>query len=469
MLTYDISQRENKPLYIWLYENIRNDIETGKLIADEKMPSKRALAEHLKISVVTVQNTYAQLIAEGYLYSVEKKGYFVADFLKTSVLRPSGNETEPSPMRIFHPTEEKKYEINLSENAVNHSDFPLSIWMRLMRNVISSDYEGFFAKIPSIGLWELRKAISDHLDRYRGISIDPNLILIGAGTEYLYGIVVKLLGRDSVFAVEDPGYQRIAQIYEAENIQTRYIPLDSQGLDCRSLMQTDANVVHISPSHHFPTGIVMPVGRRMEILHWAKEKEGRYIIEDDYDSEFRFQGKPLPTMESLDHDQKIIYINTFSKTISPSFRISYMILPPDLMERYQKHLGFYSCTVPSLDQYTLAQFIQNGYFERHLNRMKRKYRTKKSEIMNILKESSLKDQITITDAMAGLHFTVKLKTDKSDGQLKEEAAKYGMKIKFLSDYTKEALVSSGSTLLINYTALESDTMEKAVSVFEKIL
>ena len=469
MLTYDISQRENKPLYIWLYENIRNDIETGKLIADEKMPSKRALAEHLKISVVTVQNTYAQLIAEGYLYSVEKKGYYVADFLKTSFLRPSGNETEPSPMRIFHPTKEKKYKINLSENTVNHSDFPLSIWMRLMRNVISSDYEGFFAKIPSIGLWELRKAISDHLDRYRGISVDPNLILIGAGTEYLYGIIIKLLGRDSVFAVEDPGYQRIAQIYEAENIQTRYIPLDGQGLDCLSLKQTDANVVHISPSHHFPTGIVMPVGRRMEILHWAKEKEGRYIIEDDYDSEFRFQGKPLPTMESLDHDQKIIYINTFSKTISPSFRISYMILPPDLMERYQKHLGFYSCTVPSLDQYTLAQFIQNGYFERHLNRMKRKYRTKKSEIMNILKESSLKDKITITDAMAGLHFTVNLKTNKSDGQLKEEAAKYGMKIKFLSDYTKEAAVPSCSTLLINYTALESDTMEKAVSVFEKIL
>ena len=174
-------------------------------------------------------------------------------------------------------------------------------------------------------------------------------------------------------------------------------------------------------------------------------------------------------MESMDHDQKIIYVNTFSKTISPSFRISYMILPPALMERYHQNLGFYSCTVPSLDQYTLAQFIQNGYFERHLNRMKRKYRTKKSEIMNILKESPLKDKIIITDAMAGLHFTVKLKTDKSDRQLKEEALKYGMKIKFLSDYSRHSAVSDASTLLINYTALETDTMEKAVAVLEKIL
>ena len=469
MLTYDFSQRDHKPLYIRLYENIRNDIETGKLIADEKLPSKRALAEHLKISVVTVQNTYAQLIAEGYLYSVEKKGYFVADLLNTCFPHTSEKETDQPPLRIPNPDDEKKYEINLSENAVNHSDFPLSIWMRSMRNVISANYEGFFAKIPSIGLWELRKAISEHLDRYRGISVDPNLILIGAGTEYLYGIIIKLLGRDAVFAVEDPGYQKIAQIYEAENIRTRYIPLDSCGLDCRSLRETDANVVHISPSHHFPTGIVMPVGRRLEILCWAKEKDDRYIIEDDYDSEFRFQGKPLPTMESMDHDQKIIYVNTFSKTISPSFRISYMILPPALMERYHQNLGFYSCTVPSLDQYTLAQFIQNGYFERHLNRMKRKYRTKKSEIMNILKESPLKDKIIITDAMAGLHFTVKLKTDKSDRQLKEEALKYGMKIKFLSDYSRHSAVSDASTLLINYTALETDTMEKAVAVLEKIL
>lgn len=475
MLTYDISQKGSKPLYIWLYEQIRKDIERGNLVANEKLPSKRALAEHLKISIVTVQNSYAQLIAEGYIYSIEKKGYFVADFFKNSYSQPTKNRLDPPLFIGTTDIEETKREketdmmINLSENTVNRSEFPLSVWMRLMRNVISKNYDSFFSKIPSIGLFELRKAISDHLYRFRGISADPNQIFIGAGTEYLYSILIKLLGRTSVFAVEDPGYRRISQIYEAENVKIRYIPLDSYGLDYQSLLKTDADIVHISPSHHFPTGIIMPIGRRQEILHWAEEKKNRFIIEDDYDSEFRFQGKPLPTMESLDHNQKIIYINTFSKTISPSFRISYMILPRNLMVRYQKEFSFYACTVPSLEQYTLSEFIKNGYFERHLNRMKRKYRAKKDELLNILKESPLNDRIVISETMAGLHFTVKLKTMKSDEQLKAEAAKNGMKIKFLSDYTKEKTVSASSTLLINYTSLESDTMKKAVSILEKIL
>lgn len=465
MLTYDILQRGNKPIYLWLYEQIRKDIEGGHLTAGEKLPSKRALGEHLKISIVTVQNAYAQLIAEGYLYTIEKKGYYVADILKTSLVI---KEDAPFPISFGDKEPKQAYEMDLSENAINHTEFPLSVWMRLMRKIISQNDDNLFRKIPSMGLWELRKAICNHLHHYRGIVADPNQILIGAGTEYLYSILIKLLGRDSIFAVEDPGYLRITQIYEAENVETRPIPLDAKGLDYQALKQSGANIVHISPSHHFPTGIVMPVGRRKEILQWAEEKENRYIIEDDYDSEFRFQGKPLPTMESLDNGQKIIYMNTFSKTISPSFRISYMILPKNLMNRYLQNFGFYTCTVPSLEQYTLAEFIQNGYFERHLNRMKRKYRNKKVEIQTLLKQSTLKDRITITEAMSGLHFTVTLKTTKSDGQLKDEAAANGLKITFLSDYA-QTQSAPPSTLLINYTALELKTMEKAISILEKIL
>lgn len=419
MLTYDMSLRGNKPLYIWLYENIRSDIENEKLVADEKLPSKRALAEHLKISVVTVQNAYAQLIAEGYLYTKEKKGYFVSDLLKSNYLLPPFH----APVKTLTSSKnESQYKIDLSANFINHSEFPFSVWVRLMRNVISENVDGFFSKVPSIGLWELRKAISDHLYRFRGITVDPNQIFIGAGTEYLYGIMIKLLGRQHVFAVEDPGYQKISQIYAAENVNVCYLPLDQYGLSYQALLKTNADIVHISPSHHFPTGIIMPVGRRREILHWANEKENRYIIEDDYDSEFRFNGKPLPTMESLDYGNKIIYMNTFSKTISPSFRISYMILPKNLMKRYQEEFGFYSCTVPILEQYTLAEFIKNGYFERHLNRMKRRYKTRQTEIINLIKNSPLKNKITITEAMAGLHFTIKLDTSKSEETVRQEAA-----------------------------------------------
>lgn len=372
MLTYELNARGTKPLYISLYEKIKTDIEYGNIQANEKLPSKRALAEHLMVSVITVQNAYALLISEGYVYAKEKVGYFACEiFANAKIPLPSQNAS----INYEITGEKELYTINLCENTtLSNKHFPFSVWSKQMRQVITENYDHLLAKIPHMGLWSLRRAISEYLYRFRGMRVDPNAIIIGAGTEYLYSIVVKLIGRERVFAVEDPGYRRIAQIYAAEGLQVAHVPIDEYGLAIKSPMTHNANVVHISPSHHFPTGIFMPVKRRMEILHWAQEKPNRYIIEDDYDSEFRFASKPLPTMQSIDNGQRTIYINTFSKTISPSLRISYMILPKVLLKKYNEQFSFYSCTVSSFEQYTLAKFISEGYYERHISRMRKHYR-----------------------------------------------------------------------------------------------
>ena len=212
-------------------------------------------------------------------------------------------------------------------------------------------------------------------------------------------MIIQLLGREKKYALEDPGYRKIAQIYKSNNVNFEYIPLDSDGIDRKALEKSSAQVLHISPSHHFPTGIVTPISRRYELLSWASESAERYIIEDDYDSEFRFSGKPIPSLQSIDTLDKVIYINTFSKSLTSTIRISYMVLPKELMELYKKELSFYSCTVSNFEQYTLASFIQQGYFEKHINRMRNYYRAHRDRVMSAIKNHRLYDKVSIICAV----------------------------------------------------------------------
>lgn len=238
---------------------------------------------------------------------------------------------------------------------------------------------------PSGGIRELREAICQYLYQFRGMKVTPEQVVVGAGTEYLYGLLIQLLGRSRRFAVENPGYRKIPMIYEKNGVSCSYIPLDAHGVRIDALTESGADILHISPSHHFPTGIITPVSRRHELLNWAAASEHRYIIEDDYDSEFRLGGRPLPTLQSIDTIEKVIYINTFTKSLSSTIRISYMILPPHLMRRFQKELGFYSCTVSNFEQYTLTRFLSEGYFEKHINRMRKYYRNQRNAILDCIK------------------------------------------------------------------------------------
>lgn len=254
---------------------------------------------------------------------------------------------------------------------------------------------------------ELREAIANHLMEFRGMEVDAENIIIGAGTEYLYSIIVQLLGRDSVIAVEDPGYRKIGKVYESNGVECLHLPIDNSGIQTKALLGKKIDAVHISPSHHFPTGRVMPVSRRQHLIHWAIENNG-FIIEDDYDSEFRFSGRPIPTMVGMDKE-RVIYMNTFSKTLAPSIRIAYMVLPDRLMEKFHTKLNFYSGTVSSFEQYTLANFIAGGYYERHINRMRNYYRDYRNKIINAIKQSALYPKVTIEEENAGLHFILGIK------------------------------------------------------------
>ena len=461
MLTYSLSPEDKSCLYEQLYCHIKNDIISGKLSAGEKLPSKRKLAENLHISVITVETAYNQLVAEGYLNAREKRGYFVAH---TEDSLPAVNQ----PLILAEP-EHQQYFMDFKTNHIQGEHFPFSLWARLMRQELLEQEKKLLQPQQYNGVTELRQAIAEYLSRARGISVSPAQILVGSGTEYLYNLLIQLLGRDKVYGVENPGYQKIANIYQANDAQYRPIRVDRSGLNLEQLQQSDVDILHISPSHHFPTGIVTPIGRRQELLKWAAEQPGRYIIEDDYDSEFRFSGRPIPTLFSIDENEKVIYINTFSKTIAPSIRISYMIFPPSLMEAYRSKLGFYSCTVPSFEQYTLAAFIQQGAFDRHISRMKKQYRTLRDAVIDAIRQSPLADKSRIYEEDSGLHFLLRLNTEKSDEILAQAALERSIRISCLSDYLYRPDPQYEHMLVINYTGIDVQRLPETLRRLAEIL
>ena len=459
MLTYSFENKGKDSLYEFLYKSIRGDILSGKLQKQEKLPSKRALAEHLGISTITVENAYNQLVAEGYLYSKPKSGYYVSPIASPKIYTV---DTKDRYTAEKTPPVSDTYLADFANNTSSHDTFPFVTWAKLMRQTISEKQEQLILNSPSVGVRELRCAISDYLFQFRGMSADPDCIVIGAGTEYLYSLIIQLLGRDKKYALEDPGYRKIAQIYTANNVSFDCIPLDDKGISKAELDKTSAQVLHISPSHHFPTGIVTPVSRRYELLTWAGEKDDRYIIEDDYDSEFRFTGRPIPSLQSIDTLDKVIYINTFSKSLASTIRISYMVLPKVLMERYRSELNFYSCTVSTFEQYTLASFIRQGYFEKHINRMRSYYRAQRDSVMSAIKSHPLYSKVAIKEDDSGLHFLMQVDTPLSDEELIQQARSNNINLTCLSQYYQNSSTAPEHTLIINYSGLPKDGIADAI-------
>ena len=463
MLTYSFENKGNDSLYEYLYKQIKADIVSGTLAPDEKLPSKRALAKHLSVSTITVENAYSQLTAEGYLYSVPKSGFYVSDI--TSYKPASAGKPQRA---LTAPHKQAEYFADFVTNSTATDTFPFATWTKLLRETMSEQADKLMARSPSAGIMELRNAIADYLYQFRGISVEPEQIIIGAGTEYLYGLLIQLLGHNKVYAVEDPGYQKITKIYRSNHVHCVPIPLDSQGIMTDALLSSGADILHISPAHHFPTGIVTPISRRYELLSWAST-DGRYIIEDDYDSEFRLQGKPIPPLYSIDHSDKVIYINTFSKSLASTIRISYMVLPKPLLALYNKELSFYSCTVSNFEQYTLAKFIEKGHLEKHINRMRNYYRNLRDMILLCIKKHPLFSKITILEEDAGLHFLVKVNTAISDDELTQKAETQGIHISCLSQYSAGENIGNSHTLILNYSGIQLPYVEEAIKRLFAIL
>lgn len=381
-----------KSLYEQLYDSIKHEILDGKLPDGTRLPSKRAQAERLGVSVITVENAYAQLLAEGYIAARERSGYYVC----------AGDIHEPA----APPADTSEYipEEPAMQSYAGNTVFPFSVWTKLMRTVILEKGSAILSPVPPGGVPELQRAISAHLKSFRGIEVPPHRIIVGAGTEYLNDLLVKLLGKNLTYAVENPGYHKPARIYRINGALCIPVGLDEQGISADELYYNNADVAHISPAHHFPTGIVMPISRRMELMRWAARRNG-YIIEDDYDSEFRWSGRPVPAMFGLDTSDRVIYMNTFSMTIAPSVRIGYICLPTELYERWRERMGFITCPVPAFEQYTLARFIEGGHFERHINRMRKHYRSIRESTLRLAEHFQAHNS---APENAGLHFLMKI-------------------------------------------------------------
>ena len=462
MLTYNFSNIGSDSLYEYLYKCIKNDILLGNIRPGEKLPSKRTFAKNLGISVITVENAYAQLVAEGYLYSMPKRGFYAADLEIEDSMR------DAVPKEILQVANgETSYFADFSSNQTDSEIFPFTIWTRTVRAVLNDNRIQLMINSPCAGILKLRSAIAKYLREFRGMQVLPEQIIVGAGTEYLHNLLIQLLGNDLVYGVEDPGYHKIARIYESMKVRYEPVPLDQDGVSVQELEKRSVDIIHTSPSHHFPTGTVMPVSRRYELLGWAAKSDHHYIIEDDYDSELRLGGKPFPTLQSIDVSDKVIYMNTFTKTLASTVRISYMILPRELFQQYYKKLSFYSCTVSNFEQYTLAKFIEEGYFEKHINRLRNYYHNKRNTIVETIKKSRLNQYVSISGEEAGAHFLMKIETKKPQEQLMENAKAQGIKLSPLSAYYKENREEIQNTYVMNYSSIELEKIEMVVTRLAK--
>ena len=350
-------EKAGKPAYLQLYEQLRADILGRAYAHGSRLPSKRLLAEELRTSLSTVEHAYALLCEEGYVEARERSGFYVSFCVADGfAAAPTAPPQRPLPTA-----------------SSTRQSFPFSVLSRTMRGVLSNYQERIMVKSPNCGCDELRSAIAQYLSRSRGIDALPSQIIIGSGAEYLYGLIVEMLGRERIYALEDPSYKKIEQVYRAAGANCEMLPLGADGIESAALAQTQANVLHITPYRSYPSGVSASASKRHEYVRWA-DHGARLLVEDDFESEFSVAGKPEETLYSISGGSSVIYMNTFSRTISPSMRVGYMVLPEALLPVYEARVGFYSCTVPTFEQYLLAELIAGGDFERHINRIRRQKR-----------------------------------------------------------------------------------------------
>ena len=460
-LAIELTPGTDKCLYQQIYEYIKQEIRSGKLPKNEKLPSTRSLAEYLQIARSTVDSAYSQLLAEGYITAKPCKGYFVSgiedlvDLSKEEIHNPVIEER----------TDEKKKEDHIkydfSPHAISMKSFPFATWKKITKEILVDANSEMFALGDPQGDRELRSTIGRYLHSSRGVNCEPGQIIIGAGTDYLLMLLEKILGRHIPIAMENPTYRRAYQVFQSFGYQIEVLPMDQNGLSAEALYASRARVAYVMPSHQFPTGTVMPIGRRLELLKWAEQEDGRYLIEDDYDSEFRYRGKPIPSLQASDRSGKVIYIGTFSKSIAPAIRVGYMVLPPTLMEIYKENCGFYASTVSRIDQKILNEFIKNGYFERYLNKMRKIYRDKHDFLLEQIK--GLERDFVISGENAGLHLLLTSKNGILEKELLEKAEKEGIRLYGMSD----TLFAYQNTVLLGYGALGKEEIEQGIGLLKK--
>lgn len=481
MLSYDMDERGNASRYDYLYRCIRHDIAHGSILPDEKLPSKRALARNLGVSVITVETAYAQLIAEGYVRAEERRGYFACELSpvarggRQGGARNRGNartggvsggaagqrgfasegatgrhaaspdsDATQSPATSFarRPASLRFPAHTLGDSPFSDSAgdpmtfvpssgsaatalFPYQTWARVMRRTLTEESSATLAQAAlGAGSPRLRRAIAAYLREYRGMDVPAERIVVAAGSQTLYQLIIQLLGRDRAFAIESPGYPLLERMYDAQGARCASVPLAAGGIDVAALSESGASVAHVMPAHQFPTGVVMSAAHRRDLLNWSRMDaarafssdgpRGRFIIEDDYDAEFRMSGRPIAPLASVDVAGRVIYLNSFTKSLGAAFRIAYMALPEDLAAQFELKLGFYSNTVSPLEQLALARFIEQGHYERHVNRLRTHVKRLQDGLVGRVRESSLAQEVAFEGLDRGLYFSMRVRKGTQD-------------------------------------------------------
>lgn len=459
-LTIDLDMNSKVPLYEQIYNYIKSEIKKGRIECKTKLPSTRSLAEYLQISRSTVDMAYTQLISEGYVESVPYKGYYVSEI---SLLYDIRSVEEK---RFIEKSVKNKYKlIDFSPWGIDLDSFPFNAWRKITKNLLSSDNKELFASGNSTGEPELRNTLSAYLYEARGVRCSPERIIIGAGMEYLLMLLNQLFHEKPVIAMENPTYMQAYNVFNKNGNKIIPVNMDKSGMKVRELNDSGADIAYVMPSHQFPMGIVMPIKRRLELLEWTNVSEKRYIIEDDYDSEFRYLGKPIPALQGVDNSKKVIYMGTFSKSIAPSIRLGYMVLPEDLYMNFKKEIGFYSQTVSKMDQLIVSEFISKGYFERHLNKMRSNYKAKHDLMVSMLK--NWKDFALISGENSGLHILVNINNSMSEKKLISRAKEEGVRVHGISEFFIQKQNYYKGTILLGFANLNEDEIREGIKKLEK--
>jgi|GEM_PF-225491 len=459
--------KSSEPLYKQIYTDIKDKILNNKFSSHEKLPSKRQLADQLNLSINTVTNAYEQLLAEGYIYTIERSGYFIEEITQFTA---KSDEVIVLPDELKECEEEVSDFLSLSHMTADTSKFPFNEWLRCQRQALSN-YEKDFMKITHPqGPYVVRETIAKLIGLTRGVTCVPEQIVISAGTQPLIKQLMAIQEKSPTIAVENPGYSRVHSLLTRINLDVQPISLDSNGIDIKKVKKSQANFVFVTPSHQFPTGTIMPISRRIELLNWAQKEKDRYIIEDDYDSEFKYQTDNIPSLQSLDKHQRVIYMGTFSKSLLPSLRISYMVLPIPFLKKYRE---VYSDLIPynnTMTLYTLHYFIENGGYNRHIKRMNKLYELRRTRLIDELMKK-FGNKVSINDIPAGLHFTATFNTKKSYAEVEHLAEKYKLEIYTIRRFllTDKCEDEGPLELILGFANIIEEDIPEAVNRLYKVL
>ncbi|WP_026908170.1 PLP-dependent aminotransferase family protein [Paucisalibacillus globulus] len=456
MLSCNLNRDNEVPLYEQLYKFIKNEILEGRIPYGTKLPSKRKLAEFLKISQNTVETTYDQLVAEGYVEGIARKGYYVLTYEDLEYIQAAKRQQKSSMPK------ERLIRYDFHPSRIDTENFPFVKWRKYAKSFIDQEHQSLLLMGQSQGEYVLREEIANYLYQARGVHCTADDIVLGAGIEILLQQLILLLGPEVAYGVEDPGYHVISSILKNYPNEVCPIKVDDSGAQVGSLEQSKIDVVYVTPSHHFPYGSVLSANRRIKLLNWAASGENRFVIEDDYDSEFRYSGKSIPSLQSMDHSGKVIYLGTFSKSLIPSIRISYMVLPKGLMKRYQEELTFFQCSVSRIDQHILAQFMKQGDFEKHLNRMRKVYRRKMEKTVELLVPHQ--EKLKVVGDISGFHIVLEVNNTMSEKDLVEKAKNNDMRVYPLSAYAIEKQFHSQPRIILGFAGIPEAELEQAIKL-----